>query len=201
MKLSTARRALTATGAVALVLVIGVGSVAAAGPRSAAARSHAGLCDGTVATQAAPSGALTAAQAAALAGMAEEEKLALDLYTAFAARYPSPAWDNIATAEAAHLAAIRTLLARYGIADPTAGRGAGSFASPQVAALYSNLLADGSVSEAAASGVGRTVELDDIARLDAARSNATASDVLRVYANLRRASTQHLAAFDRLLAR
>ena len=73
--------------------------------------------------------------------MAEEEKVARDLYLAFAARYPSPVWDRIAAAEATHLTAIRTLLARYGIADPTAGRAAGSFASSAAQAMYARLLA------------------------------------------------------------
>ena len=76
---------------------------------------------------------------------------------------------------------------------------AGSFASADTAALYVKLLAQGSVSEAAAFGVGRRVELDDIAKLDAARSGVAAADVLRLYTNLRNGSTQHLEAFSRLL--
>ena len=105
--------------------------------------------------------------------MADEEKVASDLYRAFAARYPSGVWDNIAAAEASHLAAVRTLLARYGVADPTAGRADRSFASAAAQALYDRLLATGSANEAAAFGVGRTVELDDIAELDAALARAT----------------------------
>lgn len=146
-----------------------------------------------------PSGTLSAAQAAALVGMADEERLARDLYASFASMYPSAVWDNIEAAESTHLAAIRTLLARHGIADPTAILPAGSFASPETAALYARLLAQGSASEAAAFEVGRAVELDDIAKLDAARSGVTAADVLRVHGNLRNGSTQHLAAFSRLL--
>ena len=193
------RRTLAALGALALVLTIGVGAVAAAGPRGGGARPA--PVRGPVAglPQAVPSGTLSPAQTAALAGMAEEEKLARDLYASFAAMYPSAVWDTIGAAESTHLAAVRTLLARYGIADPTGGLSAGSFASPGTAALYTSFLAQGSASEAAAFGVGRTVELDDIARLDAARIGVTAADVLRVYGNLRNGSTQHLRAFSRLL--
>jgi hypothetical protein len=181
-----------------LVLTIGVGVVAAAGPRGGTGQIPgrgpvAGL------PQAVPSGTLTAVQSAALAGMAEEEKLAQDLYAAFAVMYPSAVWDNIGAAESTHLAAVRTLLVRYGIADPTAGMAAGSFSSPAASALYADLLAKGSVTEIAAFGVGRTVELDDIAKLDAARAGLTAPDVLQVYGNLRDGSTQHLRAFSRLL--
>jgi hypothetical protein len=144
---------------------------------------------------------LTATQAAHLWAMAEEEKVARDLYRAFAARYPSIVWDRIAAAEAAHLASIRALLTRYGVADPTAGRADGSFASAAARAMYARLLAAGSVGETAAFGVGRTVERDDIAVLDAALARATQVDVRQVYANLRRASTQHLRAFERQLGR
>lgn len=148
-----------------------------------------------------PSGTLTADQAAQLAAMAEEEKVALDLYTAFSEQYGTPVWRNIAAAEATHLDAVRSLLERYGIADPTADRSAGDFASLEAASLYRSLLAQGSSSEAEAFAVGVTVENDDIAKLDAAATGVSAPDVATVYASLRAASQQHLAAFTRLLGR
>ncbi len=148
-----------------------------------------------------PVGTLTAAQAAGLAGMAEEEQLALNLYTAFGAQDSTPVWRNIAAAEATHLAAVRSLLARYQISDPTAGRSAGDFASLEMTNLYRSLLARGTGSAAEALAAGATVENDDIARLDAAASGITAPDVAAVYASLRAASQQHLAAFTRLLGR
>jgi hypothetical protein len=198
MSIRNTRRVGALAGALTLVLTIGIGAVAAAGPRAGAGNGSA--CDGCVVPV--PAGTpttLTASQAASLALMAEEEKLAHDLYAAFSAKYPSRAWDNIGAAESTHLAAVRTLLARYGIADPTAGRTAGSFASAEMASLYTRLLAQGSASEVAAFGVGRIVELDDIAELDRAIANVTAADIRQVYSNLRRGSVQHLAAFDRLL--
>ena len=199
MKSLRSRRALAALGAFALVLTIGVGAVAASGPHGGGVRTIPSRGQVAPVPAVAPSGTLSTAQAAALAALADEEKLAHDLYASFAATYPSAVWDRIGAAESTHLAAIRTLLARYGIADPTAALSAGSFVSADTAALYANLLAQGSVSEAAAFGVGRTVELDDIAKLDAARSGVTAADVQRVYANLRNGSTQHLASFSPLL--
>ena len=56
----------------------------------------------------APSGTLTAAQRATLQANAQEEKLAHDLYTAFAARYDDPVFDRIAASETHHLEALRT---------------------------------------------------------------------------------------------
>ena len=195
---------LVGAGAAALAISIAAGAagpsrVAAAGPQS---RGGIGTCTTrAVATTPVATTPLTAAQAADLTSMAEEEKVARDLYLAFAARYPSPVWDNIAAAENTHLTAIRTPLTWYGIADPTAGRADGDFASAAAKTMYDKLLATGQASETAAFGVGRTVELDDIAKLDAAVARATQADVRLVYANLRSGSVAHLRVFDRHVAR
>ena len=147
----------------------------------------------------ATSGTLTAAQRATLQANAQEEKLAHDLYTAFAARYDDPVFDRIATSETHHLEALRTQLARYAIADPTAGQASGSFSDPTVQATYDRLLAEGLTGEPAALGVGRTVETTDIADLRAAAQGLTAPDVQRAYEQLLSASQQHLAAFEHRL--
>ncbi len=144
----------------------------------------------------APSNTLTVAERTTLQANAHEEKLAHDLYTAFAARYDDPVFDRIAAAETRHIEALRTLLARYGIADPTAGLASGRFSDPTVQATYDRLLAAGLAGEPAALGVGRTVESTDIADLRAAAQGLTAPDVQRVYQHLLSASQQHLAAFE-----
>ncbi len=147
----------------------------------------------------ATSGTLTAAQRLTLQANAQEEKLAHDLYTAFAARFDDPVFDRIATSETHHLDALRTQLARYGIADPTAGLASGRFGDPTVQATYDRLLAEGLAGEPAALGVGRTVETTDIADLRAAAQGLTAPDVQRAYEQLLSASQQHLAAFEHRL--
>jgi hypothetical protein len=140
-------------------------------------------------------GSLTAAQKADLAGMAEEEKLAHDLYVALAAKYPDLVqFARIARSESQHLASLQTLMSRYSVADPTSGRAAGSFASPEMQALYDSLLA-GATSSTTALAAGVAVEKADIADLTSALTGLTASDVTRVYTNLRSASQQHLVAF------
>jgi hypothetical protein len=144
----------------------------------------------------APSGTLTDAQRSELQAGAQEEKLAHDLYTEFAARYDDPVFDRIAAAEANHLAAIRTLLTRYAITDPTAGAAAGRFSDPAVQAGYDDLLAKGAAGERAALEAGRTVEQADIALLEPTLQGMTAPDVQRVYEHLLAASKQHLAAFE-----
>lgn len=147
-----------------------------------------------------PTGTLTGQQRAALADNAEEEKLAHDLYVAFADRYDATVFDRIVAAETHHLAAVRTLMDRYGVADPTAGLAPGSFATPAVQTAYDDLLARGGASEQEALRVGQTVETDDIDQLRIALDGLTAPDVQRVYTHLLRASERHYDAFTAWLA-
>jgi hypothetical protein len=127
--------------------------------------------------------------------MADEEKLARDLYTVLATRYPNDVqFSRIVRAESMHLSAIRTLMTRYDVTDPTAGLPAGSFASAATTSLYASLLAS-ATSDATALAAGVAVEKDDIAALNKAKAGVTAPDVLQVYTNLLTASQRHLTAF------
>ncbi len=141
------------------------------------------------------SGTLTTAQRTTLAGMAEEEKLAHDVYVTLAAATGDRRFTRIAASEAQHLSAVRTLLARYGIADPTAGKADGQFTSTTMASLYGTLVVQGKGSLSAALAVGVKIEKMDIADLATAGSGVTAPDVLKVYASLSAGSQNHLRAF------
>jgi len=141
------------------------------------------------------SGTLTDSQKSAVAALAEEEKLAHDLYVAFADQYGTRTFTRIANAETQHLAEVRVILERYSITDPTAGREAGTFATAATQDLYNKLLADGSTGVDAASTAARTVESTDVTDLKSAVVGATAPDVLQVYANLLAGSQRHLVAF------
>lgn len=140
------------------------------------------------------SGTLTAAQKTKLTSMAEEEKLAHDLYVAFGDKYGTP-FARIANAETRHLTEIRIVLTRYAIADPTAGKAAGSFATASTQQLYNKLLAQGTAGVDAAKTAARTVESTDISDLKAAAAGVTAPDAAQVYKNLLAASQRHLVAF------
>ncbi|USX54441.1 DUF2202 domain-containing protein [Lentzea sp. HUAS12] len=163
------------------------------GPRDGGCLAVPGITD--------PSGTLTEVQRTALAANAEEEKLAHDLYAEFARRYDAPVFDHIAASETTHLEAVRTLLSRYGITDPTANQAPGKFATPAVQATYDRLLAQGAANQDAALEAGRAVETADIALLRESLGGLTAPDVQRVYGSLLTASQRHLAAFDRWLSR
>ncbi|MFG1949238.1 DUF2202 domain-containing protein [Nonomuraea sp. NPDC048826] len=144
-----------------------------------------------------PKGTLTAEQKSTLAAAAEQEKMARDLYAAFADQYGLRFFDGIAAAEARHLTAVRTMLARYGASDPTEGKAAGEFASAPVRAAYDRLLAEGKNSAQAALTAGRRAEQARIDALRKALPGLTAPDVRQLYGNLLRAEHMHLTAFGR----
>jgi hypothetical protein len=140
-------------------------------------------------------GSLSAEQKAKLAGMAEEEKLAHDVYVKLAASTNDARFTRIAAAEARHLTEVRALLTRYGITDPTAGKADGQFASDKVQSLYSDLVARGTASLDAALAVGRDIENLDLKDLSTAGTGVTAQDVSTVYTRLANGSRMHLRAF------
>ena len=143
------------------------------------------------------SSTLTAAQKTKLAAIAEEEKLAHDLYVYFADTYPTSVFSAIVNAETQHLAEVRIVLTRYAIADPTAGPAVGTFTTASNQQLYNQLLAKGTASEDAAYAVARAVESTDITDLKAATTGVTVPAVLQVYAKLLDRSQRHLVAFTR----
>jgi len=159
------------------------------GTSGTAARSGAGIV-------ALPSGDLTDAQASALVAMAEEEKLAHDIYVALGVEHSDARLARVARAELRHLDSVRLLLDRYELTDLTADQPTGVFTTPATQEAYDAAVAKGSESLDAAYAVASTVETADIADLKAASKDVTAPDVLAVYANLLTASERHLDAFS-----
>lgn len=142
-----------------------------------------------------PTGTITDDQKADLAFMVEEEKLAHDVYTVLGKKYPKTVvFTNISNSEQRHWNAMSMLLDRYGLADPTDGKTAGEFVSPELQTMYKDLVAS-ATTRTAALKVGVAIEEADIADLAEAANDVTAPDVSQVYANLTRASEKHLAAF------
>lgn len=151
-----------------------------------------------VASPTLPSDATTisSAVAADLAFSRDEERMARDLYAAIAATYDNAVpFSTIMTSEQRHYDAIGVLLARYGVADPSAGKAAGVYANADIQKLYDSLLAEAKVSLTEAYKVGVAVENRDIADVEGAMSTATQADIDRVYGNLLNGSRMHLQAF------
>lgn len=157
--------------------------------------THAAARQGGTGLAGLATGELTVEQEEALAFWLEEEKVARDLYTAFAEQYDAPVFERIARSEAQHMTAVQTLLERYGIADPTEGTAPGEFVNEELAALYASLYELGSQSYADALQVGQTVEKDDLEVLAELAEDVDAPDVDAVVARQIDASQRHLEAF------
>lgn len=140
-----------------------------------------------------PKGNLSTTEAANLAYMREEEKLAHDVYVTLAAKWSLPIFNNIAQSEQMHTDAVKLLLDRYGLSDPTAGKAVGQFTDPTLQKLYNDLVAQGGQTLAEALRVGATIEDLDISDLNQRAS--TLPDVQLVFNNLTKGSRNHIRAF------
>lgn len=130
--------------------------------------------------------------------MVQEEKMARDLYLEFADEYGVRQFINIAKSEQKHMDAVRVLLDRYGIEDPTVGDAIGEFDNAEIQALYDKLYDRGMTSLAKAAKVGITVEKVDIADIKDMLAEMPAADITTVLKNLKAGSYNHLDAFRNL---
>jgi len=144
-------------------------------------------------------GLLSPDEVAGLKFMREEEKLAHDVYIAMFASWGHRTFANIAESETTHTEAILTLLTKYGVDDPAAGKAAGVFEDPQLQALYDTLVAAGSVSLIEGLKVGALIEETDIHDIEKRKAITDEGDILSVYGSLLCGSRNHLRAFNQAL--
>ncbi len=199
----------------AVLLVAGLtacGSIAPTTAAAATAQSDILLVDeagnssmdaATLATAVAsvPAGDLTEDEVEGLLYMREEEKLARDVYLALYDTWQQPTFQNIASAEQTHMDAVKTLLERYELDDPTVGQDYGEFTNPDLQSLYDQLVAEGNQSLEAALRVGAAIEEIDILDLEKHLAETERADIQLVYENLLRGSRNHLRAFVSTLQR
>jgi hypothetical protein len=143
-------------------------------------------------------GDLSSDEAAALLFMIEEEKLARDVYNALYAVWGLSTFQSIATSEQAHMDSLSVLIERYGLTSPVQAE-AGVFTDPELQALYTQLVAQGSASLADALKVGGAVEEIDILDLQSRLALTDNADIQQVFTNLLRGSENHLRAFAKAL--
>jgi hypothetical protein len=149
---------------------------------------------------------LTAEQTEHLRFVRDEERMALELYTGFAAIYrddpeSTAIFDRIANSEQDHFDAVGRMLDKYGVADPAAGMDVGEYDNtPVIQALYDTLWAKGQLSWTDALEVGVEVEETDIEDIGGILAEDNPADVERVYSHLLSGSYRHLAAFEKQLA-
>lgn len=144
----------------------------------------------------APAASLTDQEKQDLAFSREEERMARDLYQTFADKYDQARpFSNIVRSEQQHYTMTGMLLQRYGLADPAAGKKAGTYANAEIQKLYDGWLAQGNKSLAEAYKVGVALEQRDIADLKELVGRTKAADIKQVYTNLLKASENHLRAY------
>ena len=140
-------------------------------------------------------GGLSAAEVKGILFMREEEKLARDVYLTLYEAWGIPIFGNIAQSEATHMEAVKTLIDRYGLQDPAAGKDPGVFVDQGLQDLYDELVATGSQSLASALSVGATIEEIDILDLEEYLAQTDHADIQEVYQNLAIGSRNHLRSF------
>jgi hypothetical protein len=142
---------------------------------------------------------LSPEEEATLLAMRVEEKLAHDVYVTLYDLWNMPIFLNISQSESRHTASIAKLLSAYNIPDPVDDSQIGVFEDPEIQKLYTDLIAQGSVSLADAYVVGATIEEMDIIDLEEALAETDNADLERVYSNLKNGSIHHLSAFSRAI--
>ena len=142
--------------------------------------------------------ALTETELASLLKMKEEEKLARDVYLVLYQKWGSQVFSNIFAAESNHLNAIILLLTNYGSTDTSIGE-TGVFTDSKVQKLYTELVANATLSIEEAYKTGALIEEMDIKDLTSALSSTSNENVIMVFDNLLKGSRNHLRAFNRQL--
>ncbi|HMS91729.1 MAG TPA: DUF2202 domain-containing protein [Candidatus Absconditabacterales bacterium] len=140
-------------------------------------------------------GELSDQEISGLVQMREEEKLARDVYTTLGTLWGNKIFTNIAQSEQTHTDAVKVLLTHYNITDPVIDDTVGLFSSPTIQKLYTDLVAQGSISLLNALMVGATVEDLDIKDLNVLTQETTNGNIINIYNNLNKGSRNHLRAY------
>lgn len=141
-----------------------------------------------------PTSPLSAAEKATLLRMADEERMARDLYTTIAEKYPDATqFSRVAASEQQHYDRVLTLLDRYALTVPSAV--AGTYDNAEVQQLYDGWLARAQQSRDEAYRAAVALEQADVKDLQAAIDESDNADLDQVYGRLLAASQQHEQAF------
>jgi hypothetical protein len=111
-----------------------------------------------------PFGDLTTQEKEGLLFIAEEEKMAGDVYLVLNEKWNQLVFDNIGRAERTHEAAVKTFLTRYSQPDST--KGAGEFSNETLQWLYDDLVSRGNASIKDVLQMGAAIEETDILDLE-----------------------------------
>jgi len=144
--------------------------------------------------------ALTDDEAAALAYLREEEKLARDVYLTLADTWQLPIFANIAIAEQNHMDIVLKAIQISGEEDPITDDTIGAFNNAALGQMYVDFVATGGLSLIDGLSVGAEIEDMDLFDLYAMIENYPHDLLQLVGFNLAKGSRNHLRAFVRALA-
>ena len=194
-------------GVIILVIIVVVGGVAyymhsshktPATTTVATTSSTSATTSSTTQQATTSSSKLSPTEVEAIKYMAEEEKLAYDVYTKLASMYPNiQIFSNIAKSEQTHINAVLSLAKKYGI--PITLGPPGKFNNTHIQELYNKLIAEGSKGLEQALKVGALVEETDIKDLQEWLSKVNHEDIKQVFECLMMGSRNHLRAFTSTL--
>jgi len=140
-------------------------------------------------------GSVDATEADYLVYVREEEKLARDVYLTLYQTWGLPVFDNIAASEETHTTAVEDMIEKYRLTDPVVDDTVGVFVNPDLASLYTTLVARGSQNPVEALYVGAAIEELDMIDLQAAIDASDNADIRQLYENLMSGSRNHLRAY------
>ena len=149
-----------------------------------------------------PQTELPAADQDRLLYLIEEEKLAMDVYNVFEAKWGAMVFNHISEAEQRHFERAVQLAKDQGVKVPKAieKNKPGEFWNKDLQALYNKLTASGNQSLEAALRAGALIEETDIRDLKVAYDATDNESIRATYEYLIDASGNHLRAFNRNLA-
>ncbi len=142
-----------------------------------------------------PMSTLSADEIEGLQFMVEEEKLAQNVYVTLYGVWGINIFNNIKNSEVTHIDAVRLILDKYEIYDPSYNNSVGIFENEELQDLYDALIEQGSLSTVDALSVGAAIEEIDIRDL-VSFMDTDKEDILAVYDMLLLGSRNHLRAFD-----
>ncbi|HET9431231.1 MAG TPA: DUF2202 domain-containing protein [Chitinophagaceae bacterium] len=142
-----------------------------------------------------PNEPLNSTELSSLPFMREEEKLARDVYITLYNNWGVNIFTNISISEQTHMESILLLLNKYSLIDPVGSNPVGEFRNTLLQGLYTQLVAQGSISLLEAYKVGATIEDLDIFDLNTALISIDNQDIRLVYDMLTKGSRNHLRSF------
>jgi hypothetical protein len=132
--------------------------------------------------------------------MAEEEKVARDVYLYLSEYWGSRIFSNIASSEQTYMDTVEELLNTYSLPVPSTMDSRGVFENSELQELYDSLIAKGQQSLVDALEVGVLIEETDIIDLNELLEENPPSDVATAYNNLLDGSYSHLDSFNKQLS-